>query len=212
MSQRIAFAIILLFLLVGASIYFFKKASTPTPRQTIPDLGRDHVADSTPVEYNSNPPTSGPHNTQWERPGIYDRPLNDRKLVHSLEHGYVIISYNCDYKKISGLNFRLVGRVNAHVGENDQLLEETSPATSSSHLDLSIWKTDSDCQKLVSELTNLANRKKVKKLIVVPRPNLDNRIAVTAWARLDKFYDFNENRIAAFIDAYRDHGPEQTME
>lgn len=211
MKKYITIGIVVLVFLTG--IYLLGVRETgPKPGQVIADLGRDHVADSTSVSYNSNPPTSGPHNPDWERPGIYDKPLNDRKLVHSLEHGYVIISYNCDFKRQSGFNFKFVSQVKAHVDENDKFIEEDTSASPAGHLDLSAWKTDTSCQQLVSDLTNLANKKKVWKLIVVPRPNLDNRIALTAWTRLDKFYELDEKRIAAFIDAFRDRGPEQTME
>lgn len=203
-------ALTLLFL--GGIYLLGLRESGPKPGQAIPDLGRDHVPDSTPATYNSNPPTSGPHNTQWEKAGIYEEPLNDRKLIHSLEHGYIIISYNCDYKKQSKLQWPFVGNVSAHVDENDKFVEEDKNASAASHLDLSKWKDDADCQKLVTNLTNLAKKKRVWKLIVVPRPKLDNRIALTAWTRLDKFYDFDEKRITAFIDAFRDRGPEQTME
>ncbi len=58
---------------------------------------RDHVPEGTPVEYSTNPPTSGPHwgsTAQW---GVYtSRPPADERLVHNLEHGGVIISYNLD--------------------------------------------------------------------------------------------------------------------
>lgn len=205
--------IVFISLLFLAGMYWFMaRETTPKPGESIPDLGRDHVADSTPVTYNSNPPTSGPHNSQWEKAGIYDKPLNERKLIHSLEHGYIIISYNCDYKKQSNLRWPVVGKVSAHVDENDKFIEEANNASAASHLDLSKWKGDVNCQQLVTNLTDLANKKRVWKLVVVPRPNLDNRIALTAWTRLDKFYDFNEARIVAFIDAYRDRGPEKTME
>jgi hypothetical protein len=56
---------------------------------------REHVPDGTRVQYNTNPPTSGDH---WQNPatwGIYpSRPPADERLVHNLEHGGVIISYN----------------------------------------------------------------------------------------------------------------------
>lgn len=210
MKKYIIIGIIILAFI--GSIYLLGVRETGTkPGEIIADLGRDHVADSVKVDYNSNPPTSGPHNPAWEKPGIYDEPLNDRKLIHSLEHGYIIISYNCDYKKTS-FHFPLIGEVSAHLDENDQFIEENVETNPAAHLDLSKWKDDTACQQLVNDLKDLANKKKVWKLIVVPRPNLDDRIALTAWARLDKFYDFDEKRTVAFIDTYRDRGPEQTME
>ena len=63
------------------------------PVQTLPT--REHVPDSTKVEYTTNPPTSGNHWAQAATWGIYpSRPVPDERLVHNLEHGGVIISYN----------------------------------------------------------------------------------------------------------------------
>jgi len=45
--------------------------------------------------YNSDPPTSGPHYAQPAEAGFYEEALPDEQLVHNLEHGYVVIWYNC---------------------------------------------------------------------------------------------------------------------
>lgn len=63
------------------------------PGTAYPDLGQEHVAEGTDIDYNSNPPTSGPHYTVQADAGIYDEAPPDGQLVHNLEHGYVIISY-----------------------------------------------------------------------------------------------------------------------
>uniref|UniRef100_A0A832E0N6 DUF3105 domain-containing protein n=1 Tax=candidate division WWE3 bacterium TaxID=2053526 RepID=A0A832E0N6_UNCKA len=70
--------------------------SRPLPGEAVADLGRAHIAVGTAREYNSNPPTSGPHYAEWTRAGIYDQPIEDGYLIHSLEHGYVIMSYRCE--------------------------------------------------------------------------------------------------------------------
>ena len=69
--------------------------------ETLPELPRNHIARGQPHEpYNSNPPTSGPHNGDKMVPveeGFYDE-LNkqvDEDVLHSMEHGYVIIWYDC---------------------------------------------------------------------------------------------------------------------
>ncbi|MFB6212733.1 MAG: DUF3105 domain-containing protein [Candidatus Magasanikbacteria bacterium] len=49
--------------------------------------------------YNSNPPTSGPHWTNQAGWGVYSKPLPDEQLVHNLEHGGIWISYKP--KKVS---------------------------------------------------------------------------------------------------------------
>lgn len=67
----------------------------PLPGEIMADQGQEHVGDITGFNYNSNPPTSGPHFEEWTRPGFYEQKLNDGNLIHSLEHGYIIVSYNC---------------------------------------------------------------------------------------------------------------------
>src|SRR3989339_1150665 len=98
---------ILLFILISAGGIFMltRKPKTVEGVETFSNQGRDHVPAGTTEEYNSNPPTSGPHYAQWEKPGIYDRVLEDGKLIHSLEHGYIIISYNCDRSLIFNFKF-----------------------------------------------------------------------------------------------------------
>lgn len=63
--------------------------------QTFADEGRQHLGpgDPTPV-YKTNPPTSGNHNPVPMPAGVYSSNVDITQLVHSLEHGYVIIYYN----------------------------------------------------------------------------------------------------------------------
>ncbi|HZQ05268.1 MAG TPA: DUF3105 domain-containing protein [Anaerolineae bacterium] len=63
--------------------------------QTFPDEGRSHMAagDPTPV-YKTSPPTSGTHNPVPMPAGVYDANVDITRLVHSLEHGYIIMYYN----------------------------------------------------------------------------------------------------------------------
>ena len=61
---------------------------------------RDHfaatlrIADVDPEGYNTIPPTSGRHWDAWSACGFYNYPLPDELLVHNLEHGNIVISYN----------------------------------------------------------------------------------------------------------------------
>jgi len=61
---------------------------------TFPDEGRTHVPDGTPVDYQTDPPTSGPHYPEPEPGGFYTTPIEAGFLVHSMEHGGVIIYYS----------------------------------------------------------------------------------------------------------------------
>ena len=60
---------------------------------TEPDLGRNHVSAGTPMEYRSDPPTSGTHWDVWVDPGFYEQEQPLGALVHSLEHGHVVIYF-----------------------------------------------------------------------------------------------------------------------
>ena len=56
--------------------------------------GADHVLEGNFVDYETTPPASGAH---WPAPskcGIFDAEVPDERVVHNMEHGHVIISYN----------------------------------------------------------------------------------------------------------------------
>ena len=59
-------------------------------------LPATHVTVGTPITYNSNPPSSGPHyGGAWANFQEFDKPLDEGYLVHSLEHGAVALLYKC---------------------------------------------------------------------------------------------------------------------
>ncbi len=62
--------------------------------QTFPDAGRSHVLPGEHVTYADDPPTSGPHDPTPVQPGFYRSPHRPEYLVHSLEHGNIVIYYD----------------------------------------------------------------------------------------------------------------------
>ncbi len=50
----------------------------------------------TKVEWNSDPPTSGPHYGQWALWGAYDAPVALTMSTHNLEHGGIVMHYGPD--------------------------------------------------------------------------------------------------------------------
>lgn len=191
----------------------YSSFSKPLPGELLEDLGREHVPDGTVVEYNSNPPTSGPHFADWTRAGIYEKPISDGHLIHSLEHGYVIISYNCE--GLEDTSFSLVKTVYAHEEELELESEDGEEGDQSQEesveLETGIWSSQ-NCQNLKNKLSDFYNKTGEKKLILIPRPGLDSRIALTAWRRILKLAEVEEEKMTEFVNQYRDRGPERTME
>lgn len=80
--------------------YLLLKSSEPQGEdfsRAIPILeDRKHIAVGAEptVAYNSNPPTSGQHYDAPARPGFREEVIPDGNLIHSLEHGLILISYN----------------------------------------------------------------------------------------------------------------------
>lgn len=214
-------------ILVALGFLIYKKLSTPLPGQEVKDDGRTHVTDIYGVKYSSNPPSSGPHFTVWAKPGVYDRLISDGYFIHSMEHGYVIIWYDCKKPMANG-QWLMINKALAH---DEPAKESTDSGQLLMHMRVTpqgnmswftpenppeeevelpeSFKSDS-CKNLVRELSEFT--KVAKRVIVVPRQNLDTVVALTAWGRIDKLDSIDKERIEAFIKAYHNRGPEQTVE
>lgn len=99
---------------------------------------------------------------------FHEQPVADEQVVHNLEHGHVVISYDCS--KLT------------------------------------------DCASTKAQIQQLIQRYRNWKVTAVPRQNADAAIALTAWGWLDKLNGFDEARVTAFVNAWRDRGPERTEE
>ena len=96
-NRRLAIGAGIAVILIGAIVFF---ATRPPPAalldvQTFPDLGQAHLDAAAPApDYNSDPPTSGPHAPAAAACGIYREAPPDINLVHDLEHGVIVIYYD----------------------------------------------------------------------------------------------------------------------
>jgi Protein of unknown function (DUF3105) len=67
--------------------------------QVVPAAVGDHTVEldaTSDPKWNTNPPTSGPHNPITAVYGEYDSPLKLSQVVHNLEHGAIYILYGPD--------------------------------------------------------------------------------------------------------------------
>lgn len=61
----------------------------------VPDEGRNHVPEGSAITYRTNPPASGPHYPVPKDWGVYTDPVAPGYWVHNLEHGGVVVLYDC---------------------------------------------------------------------------------------------------------------------
>lgn len=71
-------------------------AACPVVVATHPIDTATHVAEGSAITYSTNPPSSGPHYGIWANFKEYDKVIADGYLVHSMEHGAVLVFYDCD--------------------------------------------------------------------------------------------------------------------
>jgi hypothetical protein len=68
----------------------------PYAVQTFEDQGTEHLEpDQTYDLYNSDPPTTGPHSPAPAEWGVHDLPVAKEVLPHNMEHGGVVVLYDC---------------------------------------------------------------------------------------------------------------------
>lgn len=70
-------------------------ALTPAGTKHFPAQGHVHDPELVKVfDYNSNPPTSGPHDEVYPPHYVNDKPIENAALIHMLEHGNIVVAYN----------------------------------------------------------------------------------------------------------------------
>jgi hypothetical protein len=79
-----------------ATIVFFPDASCLVEIDEPPLLPGVHVPIGTDIQWDSNPPSSGPHYPIWAAYQAYTSPVPRGYYVHNEEHGAVVFLYNCD--------------------------------------------------------------------------------------------------------------------
>lgn len=152
--------------------------TTALPGAFYPSQGHTHLQPGEPDDfiYSSNPPTSGPHRELFTDTFISSTPLPKYVQVHLLEHGNVLLQYNCRCPQVEAS----LAAIAMHYNEQ---LAATGHAF-----------TPADVQNAQDA---------GQAVIVAPYPSMHSRIALTAWTRLATLSGVDQSTIAAFINAYR---------
>ena len=97
-QRRTVIAVSVAVLAAAVVGYFAYRAQANLPGVQFPDQGNLHVAspDTPHDQYNSDPPTSGPHLPYIAPWGVHTRPIVRELQVHNLEDGGVVVQYNCE--------------------------------------------------------------------------------------------------------------------
>jgi hypothetical protein len=225
--------------LLGLTYWMFQDTSQTLPGEEISDMGREHIQDISGIQYNSNPPTSGNHFPIWAKKGIYDRVLSDGYLIHSLEHGYVVISYNCanSSNPVQAIATSSAAPTEKQATPSAEASPSGMPLTKMIAPTGGLTQTYSpdnppapevslpeafrsvQCKNLVDQLSTLT--KVADRVIIVPRPNMDYRVALTSWGRIlnlkdlkteDTLTDTEYKQAEVFAKRLQNRGPEKTME
>ncbi|HZD72501.1 MAG TPA: DUF3105 domain-containing protein [Actinomycetota bacterium] len=79
--------------------------------QSIPNLGQDHLDPGGKyTQYNSTPPTSGPHDPTPAPCGVTNEPISNEVQVHDLEHGVIMVQYRPDLDPAKVSRLEALGR------------------------------------------------------------------------------------------------------
>ncbi len=160
--------------IVALVIYLNIRNTAPVGDEEVwPTQGNTHIqqGSASPIEYNTTPPTSGPHYPGLAPWDIYDEPIRYEQVVHNMEDGGVIVYYQCE-DGCPELREQLADVVRPYVEAGRHVL---------------MMPNDPNWGGFGSQSAH---------------KDMESRIALTAWQRLDKFDSFDAARIRAFIERY----------
>lgn len=143
-----------------------------------PSQGHAHLNPGEPDDfvYNSNPPTSGPHREMFTDTFISPNPLPKYVQVHLLEHGNVLLQYNCECPDLASALGSIAMTYDIHLMPSSELQPSAADVQNGEDQGFAV--------------------------IVAPYPNMKSKIALTAWTRLATLPAVDQQKIASFINTY----------
>ncbi len=165
--------VICLLILLGG-YWLIKQASKPQPGEFVASLGNKHIQNITDAH---DPYNSLPPTSGTHVGGKAQWGISDSPIPDELQ------LHNLE-------DGGVVVQYNCTPGADSQ-----NHATPSA-------EAQDECKKLVEDLSSIV-KKYSDKVLMAPYPKLDTKIALTAWTRIDKFNDFDDERIQKFIKAFK---------
>lgn len=112
------------------------------PIESFPDEGRDHLPPGESYDdYQTNPPTSGPHRIQPAPWGSYQDAPEQEALVHNLEHGGIVVHYkDLSDEEIDALDRFVDSHVNGVISAPNPDIE--------SPIALAAWNHIQECERM----------------------------------------------------------------
>jgi hypothetical protein len=155
-----------------------QSSAPPFLGTSYPSQGHAHLNPGEPDDfvYNSNPPTSGPHREMFTDTFISPDPLPKYVQVHLLEHGNVLLQYNCNCPDLAASLGSIAMIYDIHLVPQNELQPSAADVQNGEDQGFAV--------------------------IVAPYPNMKSKIALTAWTRLATLPNVDKQKIASFIDAY----------
>jgi hypothetical protein len=132
------------------------------------------------IEYFTNPPSSGNHYPIWAAYKTYTTPVPDGFYVHNLEHGAIVLTYNCALYDGDG------GACDADIASAQAMLDGLP--------------TDPDCVAQGSPVP--------LRTLMTPDPALDVPFAASSWGWTLRARCFDPVVFGAFAAAHADRGRE----
>lgn len=135
--------------------------------------------------------------------GEFIRSMGNRHLTSSQ---VVLTTYNSD-PPTSGPHLPSVARWGIHERPIPKELQVHNLEDGGVLVQYNCDRANQECRELVDKLAKIV--RPYNHAILAPYPGMTQKIALTAWTRMDKFNEFDEKRIVRFIDAYidMDHHP-----
>jgi hypothetical protein len=181
-----------------------------------------HVPIGSQVEYDSNPPSSGPHYPIWAAFRVYTSPVPRPYYVHDLEHGAVVLVYNCALLNGGGTDAGDAG--NASDASDATHATDSSDASDasdgSSATDASSDAGAETCDQVVAALqaasdaipddplcTQLNEGVRVR-TVITPDPLLDVPVAAASWGWVYRADCIDLPSLKAFAIAHYGQGTE----